>query len=239
MTSLVGCSSEPKKDATVLDSVEIPNMVTFDVNMLISDSGVIKYKAITPAWYVFENDVKNKYWYFPQGIRLDQIDSTFTTEFNIEADTAYNYETKQLWHLIKNVKVHSVSGEYFETNDLYWDLKKHEVYSDSFIHIERADAIIEGFGFKSDDAFSVYELRETSGIFPIQDDALATPAVKPADAEIEEVKPEAKQTLVESTPKPAAKAKPANFDRKQKPIRAEELLEETLSDDDIIPLNSK
>ena len=155
-----------------VDSVELPNMVTRDVNMLISDSGVIKYKALAPIWYVYENDVRNKYWYFPEGIRLDQIDTTFTTEFSIESDTAYNYETKQLWHLIKNVKVHSTSGEYFETNDLYWDLRRHEVYSDSFIHIERPDAIIEGFGFKSDDAFTKYEIRQTSGIFPFQDNGV-------------------------------------------------------------------
>ena len=169
LTTIFGCKSEPKMSSEGTDSIVIPNMVTRDVDMLISDSGVIKYKALAPAWYVYENDIKNKYWYFPEGIRLDQIDTTFSTEFSIEADTAYNYETKQLWHLIKNVRVHSTTGEYFETNDLFWDLRKHEVYSDSFIHIERPDAIIEGYGFTSDDAFTKYELRQTSGIFPFQE----------------------------------------------------------------------
>ena len=88
----VGCSAESKEQAGEGDSIELPNMVTSDVNMLISDSGVIKYKAIAPLWYVYENDVRNKYWYFPEGIRLDQIDTTFATEFSIESDTAYNYQ---------------------------------------------------------------------------------------------------------------------------------------------------
>lgn len=170
----VGCSAESKEQAGEGDSIELPNMVTSDVNMLISDSGVIKYKAIAPLWYVYENDVRNKYWYFPEGIRLDQIDTTFATEFSIESDTAYNYETKQLWHLIKNVKIRNTVGEYFETNDLYWDMRNHKVYSDSFIHIERPDAIIEGFGFTSDDAFTKYEIRQTSGIFPFQEDAMGS-----------------------------------------------------------------
>ena len=170
----VGCSAESKEQAGEGDSIELPNMVTSDVNMLISDSGVIKYKAIAPLWYVYENDVRNKYWYFPEGIRLDQIDTTFATEFSIESDTAYNYETKQLWHLIKNVKIRNTAGEYFETNDLYWDMRNHKVYSDSFIHIERPDAIIEGFGFTSDDAFTKYEIRQTSGIFPFQEDAMGS-----------------------------------------------------------------
>lgn len=170
----VGCSAESKEQAGEGDSIELPNMVTSDVNMLISDSGVIKYKAIAPLWYVYENDVRNKYWYFPEGIRLDQIDTTFATEFSIESDTAYNYETKQLWHLIKNVKIRNTMGEYFETNDLYWDMRNHKVYSDSFIHIERPDAIIEGFGFTSDDAFTKYEIRQTSGIFPFKEEAVGS-----------------------------------------------------------------
>lgn len=160
------------------DSIETPTMVTSDVNMLISDSGVIKYKVQSPIWYVFENDVTNKYWYFPEGIHLDQIDTTFTTEFSIEADTAYNYETKQIWHLINNVNVHSTSGEFFQSNDLFWDLRDHKVYTDSFIHIERPDAIIEGFGFTSNDAFTKYEIRQTSGIFPFRDDMQKKPAVQ-------------------------------------------------------------
>lgn len=170
----VGCSAESKEQAGEGDSIELPNMVTSDVNMLISDSGVIKYKAIAPLWYVYENDVRNKYWYFPEGIRLDQIDTTFATVFSIESDTAYNYETKQLWHLIKNVKIRNTMGEYFETNDLYWDMRNHKVYSDSFIHIERPDAIIEGFGFTSDDAFTKYEIRQTSGIFPFKEEAVGS-----------------------------------------------------------------
>ena len=173
-----GCSADSKESGEQNDSTALPTMVTNDVNMLISDSGVIKYKVVSPIWYVYENDVTNKYWYFPEGIVFNQIDTTFETEFSIEADTAYNYETKQLWHLIKNVEVHSVQGEYFRSNDLFWDLRQHEVYTDSFIHIERPDATIEGYGFKSNDAFTKYEIRQTSGIFPFRDDMEKKPKVE-------------------------------------------------------------
>lgn len=184
-SSIFGCSSEPKMSTAYIDSTEIPTMVTRDVDMLISDSGVIKYKAITPIWYVYENNVANKYWYFPEGIRLDQIDTVFNTELSIEADTAYNYETKQLWHLIKNVKVDTPAGEHIETDELFWDTRKHEVYSDSFIRLERPDATIEGYGFKSNDAFTKYEIRRTSGIFPFREKPVnQVGAQEPMPAEI-------------------------------------------------------
>lgn len=207
---IASCSSEPGLSTANVESAEIPNMVTEDVNMLISDSGVIKYKAISPVWYVYENDVKNKYWYFPKGIRLDQIDTCFSTVFSIVADTAYNYETKQLWHLIDNVQVHNVNGEYFRTNDLYWDLRKHEVYSDSFIHIERPDAIIEGYGFTSNDNFSKYELRETSGIFPFQEGVMNNPTDSTAT-------PQNRDSLSQRHPISARKAAPGSDANAQAP----------------------
>lgn len=162
--------------AAAVEGEEIPSMVTHDVSMLISDSGVIKYRAITPTWVRFDEEAKEAYQYFPDGIQFEQIDSTFEAKQTIIADTAYNWENKQLWHLIKNVRVTSVQGEVFETNDLYWDMKKHTVYSDSFIHIERAQNIIEGYGFTSTDNFSKYEIRQTSGVFPAKENAKKNPS---------------------------------------------------------------
>ena len=39
--------------------------------------------------------------------------------------------------------------------------------SDSFIHIERAEQIIEGVGFKSNERMTIYELDKPMGIFPV------------------------------------------------------------------------
>ena len=153
-------------DAMIGD--EIPTMVTHDVTMLISDSGVIKYRAITPTWVRYGDEAKEPYQYFPDGITFEQVDSIRNATETIVADTAYSWEQPQLWHLINNVRVTSIKGEKFLTNDLYWDMKKHTVYSDSFIHIERAENIIEGYGFTSTDDFSQYEIKQTNGIFPVR-----------------------------------------------------------------------
>ena len=176
-----GCSERDHQDVSVaLYDNKIPMMVTHDVTMLISDSGVIKYRAITPTWVRFGDDTqidsvtKGAYQYFPDGIEFEQIDTVFEATETIVADTAYNWENRQVWHLIRNVNVTSRKGEKFRTNDLYWDMKKHTVYSDSFIHIERADNIIEGYGFTSTDDFTKYEIKQTNGIFPVRENAAAT-----------------------------------------------------------------
>lgn len=168
---MAGCHGEDenKKVNPDLDLSTIPGMVTRDVSMLVSDSGKIKYHAIAPIWYRYDLDKKNPYQYFPDGLVLNQIDQEKNIVGHIQADTAYNYENTDLWHLIKNVKIYSVQGERFTTNDLYWDARNHKVYSDSFIHIERNFDILEGYGFTSNDAFTEYEVRQTTGIFEMKD----------------------------------------------------------------------
>ena len=51
-------------------------MVSYGVNTLISDSGVIKYRIVTERWDV--NTIKNPTrWTFEKGIFLEQFDEQF------------------------------------------------------------------------------------------------------------------------------------------------------------------
>ena len=166
-----GCHEEAKENTgEEIDLSQIPEMTTRDVSMLVSDSGMIRYLTTAPIWYRYNLDPNNRYWYFPEGIQLDQLNDIKKSVAHIQADTAYNYETKKLWHLIKNVNISNIKGERFFTQDLYWDLKSKQVYSDSFIHIERNQDIIEGYGFWSNDSFTEYEIRQTTGIFEMKEE---------------------------------------------------------------------
>ena len=178
---LYSCMDDSKtvtEDETLAGNV--PGMVTRDVSMQVSDSGVIRYLATAPLWMNYSLDASNRYQYFPEGIHIVMVDSLLNPEASIVADTAYNYENKQLWHLINDVVIENLQNEKFMTNDLFWDMRRHKVYSDSFIHIERPDAIIEGIGFMSNDDFTEYTLRETSGIFSRENaDSLNSTPQKP------------------------------------------------------------
>ena len=168
---VAGCQQDGSKDAGTTDEEDyskIPGMVTTDVSMLVSDSGVIRYHANTPIWYTYNLDAKKSYWYFPEGIELLQLDEEMQPAGKLQADTAYHFEKEQQWHLIGNVRVSNTKGEKFNTEELYWDMRKHTVYSDSFIHIERNRDILEGYGFNSNESFTEYEIRQTTGIFEMR-----------------------------------------------------------------------
>ena len=169
-----GCNGEGDAEGnasdsdSTLDLSAIPGMITTDVSMLVSDSGVIRYHAISPIWYRYDQDPVKKYWYFPEGIELQQLDDDMQPIGNIMADTAYYQEREQLWHLIRNVRISNTQGERFNTEELFWDSRKQTIYSDSFIHIERQHDILEGYGFTSDQSFTKYEIRRTTGIFELR-----------------------------------------------------------------------
>lgn len=177
---LVGCLIAACQKGEATDTVEgtqedadtvqpvIPEMVTTDVSMLVSDSGVIRYHALSPIWYRYNMGVKDPYWHFPDGIELRQLDNDMNPAGSLRADTAYHFERRELWHLIGNVHIENIRGERFDTQELYWDMRQHTVYSDSFIHIERHSDILEGYGFTSDQSFTKYEVRQTTGIFQMR-----------------------------------------------------------------------
>lgn len=148
-----------------VDAAVFPTMVTRDVETLISDSGITRFRITTPIWYVYD-EVDEPYWRFPDGLYLEKFDDIFRKEATIRSDSATYFKNKQLWRLDGNVDISNVANERFLTQQLYWDQRAHKVYSDSFIHIERADRVIEGYGFESNEQMSRYTISNVAGIFP-------------------------------------------------------------------------
>lgn len=165
----VACSKEVKEvvDATY-DPEKSYTMKATQVNTLISDSGITRYRIEAAEWIVF-GKAKEPYWYFPEGIYVEKFDTLFHSEASIKADTAYYFDKKGLWHLIGNVEVESLQGEQFDTSELFWDQKKEKVYSDKYIRIQQKEQIITGVGFESNQNMTRYKIFNSQGEFPVED----------------------------------------------------------------------
>lgn len=162
-----------KKSEISVDAVDVsamPSLYTKDVNTLISDSGITRYRIEAKEWYMYDTDGDSAYWYFPQGIYVEQFDSTFTPETIIKGDTATYYETRQIWRLDKNVHIENIEGRKFDTQQLFWDQKKRVIYSDSAIRITTDKEVIEGLGFVSNEQITKYTIQRTTGIFTVERD---------------------------------------------------------------------
>lgn len=164
---LPSCGSEapPVSDA-ITNRDSIPVMVTHGVSKLISDSGIIQYKVITEEWQVFDRTRPEKQ-YFPKGIYLERYNKQFEVVLHLTADTAYCYD-QNLWELRGRVFVHNAeNGTTFTSEELFWDMKKHWMYSHLPMHLVTPDRDLRGNHFESNENLTKYKVWKTSGFGPM------------------------------------------------------------------------
>ena len=165
----IACCSEKKEIVDVaFDPEKTYTMKATEVNSLVSDSGLTRYRLNAKEWLVFDK-AKDPYWYFPEGIYVEKFDTLFQTEASIKADTAFYFSKRELWRLVGNVIVESLQGEKFDTSELFWNQKEGKVYSDKFIRIEQEDKIITGVGFESNQEMTQYKIFNSKGTFPVSE----------------------------------------------------------------------
>lgn len=148
-----------------VDNDTVPTMITDSVSSFISDSGVVRYHLKAPIWLMFD-EASEPFWLFPRGLSLEQFDDNMHSASTLVCDSARYFSRLKLWKLDGNVRMRNVEGDKFLTEQLFWDQKDRKVYSDSFVHIERATRIIEGYGFVSNEQITAYTIRRPTGIFP-------------------------------------------------------------------------
>ena len=170
-----GCSKSGKNLADAVEERDsLPSMTSLGVTTLISDSGITRYKIISEEWSIF--DKKNPpYWAFEKGVYLEKFDTLLHIDASIKADTAYYYDKNRLWELKGNVQIRSQRGDKFETSQMFWDEKNKTVYSDKYIKIEQEDKTLTGYGFESNQELTEYVIKNTTGIFIIEDTQANTP----------------------------------------------------------------
>ena len=166
---LSACSEQKSHTApAILERDSVSMMVSYGVNTLISDSGVIKYRIISERWEV--NTVKNpSRWIFEKGIFMEQYDKTFHVEGYIQADTAWYYDQLKLWELRGRVTIRNVNGLVFRSEELFWDGIKHEFYSHQFSRLVTPERTLEGTYFRSDEQMMHYEVSNSVGSFVTDD----------------------------------------------------------------------
>lgn len=164
-----GCTEENRQTIAIpADPEKFPTMRTLNVNTVISDSGYTRYRITSPLWLMFE-EAKEPHWNFPDGLFVVKYDDAMKENGTFTADTAIYWSLQKIWQFYRNVRMKNVAGDRFLTQQLFWDQNNRKLYSDSFIHIERSDRIIEGYGFESNEEMTQYTIRRPSGIFPTSD----------------------------------------------------------------------
>lgn len=167
-TAACGGGDDDAAQPQPVDGNTVPTMVTDSVNSLVSDSGITRYHIVAPLWLMFDK-ADEPCWKFPESLHLERYDDNMNVTATVDCDSAVYFTAIKLWRLDGNVRMRNLDGDRFLTEQVFWNQQNHTVYSDMFVHIERSDRIMEGYGFISNEQMTRYTLRRPTGIFPVRD----------------------------------------------------------------------
>lgn len=153
--------------AAVEDSDSLLFMHVRGVNTFISDSGVMRYHMVAEEWDIMNGPQgQPPTWNFYKGLLMERYDEDFHIDLYVQSDTAYLHE-QYLWELRGRVVVRNIRGDIFRTEELFWDLNKHEMWSYQYIHIVTPERELEGTEFHSNEEMTKYFVSNSIGAFPI------------------------------------------------------------------------
>lgn len=139
------------------------------VNTFISDSGVMRYHMVAEEWDIYNGtDGKAPTWKFYKGLLMERYDENFHIDLYVQSDTAYLHE-QHLWELRGRVVVRNIQGDVFRTEELFWDLNKHEMWSYQYIRIVTPERELEGTEFHSNEQMTQYYVNNSIGAFPVNE----------------------------------------------------------------------
>lgn len=165
MVLMVACEEEHEHTAPAVNPRDsVPAMVTYGVNTLISDSGVIKYRLVAERWEV--NEVRNpSRWIFDKGVLITQFDQKMHIQGYIQCDSAVYYDKLRLWQLHGRVRILNPQGLSFQSDEIYWDEMNHKLWSHSYSHMKMPDKEVDGNWFESNEQMTQYEIKQIHGKF--------------------------------------------------------------------------
>ncbi|MGM0375549.1 MAG: LPS export ABC transporter periplasmic protein LptC [Bacteroidota bacterium] len=162
-------SNEPEEIKAVVDEENHPSLSVEDLESTITDSGRVKYRFLSPEMNQYDNR-SEPYTEFPEGLHLIVYNDSGEVEARIKSSYAIYHEKEELWELQNDVEAVNFKDEVINTEQLFWDANKKEVYSDEFIKITTDEEILTGYGFESDEKFENYTIKNISGIVAVDEE---------------------------------------------------------------------
>jgi LPS export ABC transporter protein LptC len=164
----VSCNTDKKEQIEIAFNPDSTyTLKETNVNALVSDSGITRYKIIAQTWLIF-GLAKEPYWFFPDGVYLEKFDTVFNVEASVKADTAYYYERRKLWKLEGHVDISNFKNERFQTSQMFLDQNSNSIYSDVYIRITKEEFLNEGIGFRSNQDMSIYQIFHPTAEIPFE-----------------------------------------------------------------------
>ncbi|WP_255898439.1 LPS export ABC transporter periplasmic protein LptC [Paradesertivirga mongoliensis] len=160
---IVSCENDLKEIEKISSrTLNISVDTSKGVEIIISDSAVVKGKLITPV--LLNHKAANPYHEMPNGLTAIFYDENQKESSRITADHGYSRENGKLIELRKNVVVTTQKGDVLKSEELFYDEKRKVFYSNQLVNITKPDGTsINGTSFESDQNFDNPIVQNATG----------------------------------------------------------------------------
>lgn len=154
--ALTGSCKGKLSEADRLDLSKTPVQTVEDMFFVQTENGRLKIRVEAPVMEHYDKDTISLDL-FPSGLKVFGYTQEGLLETTIRSDKARHEQWKkkkdqELWLATGNVIVTNVvKQEVMETDTLYWDQGKHEIYTDCYIKMRSPSGMMQGYGMRSDE----------------------------------------------------------------------------------------
>ena len=156
---IFGCMA-PENELSEMKEYDGPVLEVENVETLYSDSAKVIMKLIASRQFEFQNGDRE----FPNDFYIEFYDKQGEVSSSLKSNKAFYYKEQNLWKAVGDVVLKSEeSGEKLNTEELFWDPKEQEIYSEEFVRIESEGEILMGEGLEAKQNFSSYRILNPTG----------------------------------------------------------------------------
>lgn len=158
---MASCENSIKEVAAYSNLSNEPVVDAKKVEIMYSDSGIIKVILTAPEIKRYNNPPKEPYIEYPSGIHVTFYNQDKEVESDMKANHAFFYETRRLWIARDNVVAENKSEQKtLHTEELNWDLKNERFVSDKTVRVTSPDEVIVGEGFTANQDFNNWKVKK-------------------------------------------------------------------------------
>jgi len=173
-----GCENNLEEIKAFYSAENLPILEARNFQTLFTDSGQVRFSLKAPKLLRFEDEGRN-YIEFPEGMELIKFDANRKIISSITADYAKQFIAEDKWEAKNNVVATNAQGDTLKTEHLIWEEKKEIIYTEEFVKIIRADQIITGIGFTSDQKLQNWKIKNPKGTIYVSVNKETQPAGSP------------------------------------------------------------
>ena len=159
---LFACENDLRKVEQIsAKKMLVPVDKSTGVEIIYSDSSVVKAKLITPELLNFKTE--KPYIEMNKGVTVIFYDQNQQESSRVKADYAIRRERENIVELKRNVVATNIKGGTFKSDELIWDETKSRFYSNKLVSITSNQNVLYGTSFWANEDFSYYEIVQSTG----------------------------------------------------------------------------